>query len=75
MQRLDMNYYNCSKKSKVLCEFRQEAGLEPIPADIGQVARRPFILAFTPTDNLESLVDLRVFGLWEEAGVPGGNPR
>ncbi len=25
-------------------------------------------------DNLELLINLHVFGLWEEAEVPGGNP-
>ncbi|MDF4321764.1 hypothetical protein P3377_24610, partial [Vibrio parahaemolyticus] len=37
--------------------------------------RQPFTLTFTPTDNLESPINLHVFGLWEEAGVPGENPR
>ncbi len=31
------------------------------------------MLTFTP--NLESPINLHVFGLWEEAGVPGRNPR
>ncbi len=31
-------------------------------------------LTFKPTGNLESPINLRVFGLWEEAGVPGENP-
>ena len=41
--------------------------------------RQPFTLTVTPMVNLEypiSLVPiLHVFGLWEEAGVPGENPR
>ncbi|XP_049444776.1 uncharacterized protein LOC125896339 isoform X2 [Epinephelus fuscoguttatus] len=41
--------------------------------------KQPFTLTFTPTDNLESPINLvpnlHVFGLWEEAGVPGENPR
>ena len=37
--------------------------------------RQPFTLTFTPTANLESPINLHVFGLWEEAGVPGENPR
>ncbi len=36
--------------------------------------KQPLTLTFTPTGNLESPVNLHVFGLWEEAGVPGENP-
>ena len=37
--------------------------------------RQPFMLTFTPMGNLESTINLHVFGLWEEAGEPGENPR
>ncbi len=37
--------------------------------------KQPITLTFTPMDNLESLINLCVFGLWEEARVPGENPR
>ncbi len=32
-------------------------------------------LTFTPVGNLESPINLHVFGLWEEARVPRENPR
>ncbi len=62
-----------------------EGGVEPIPADTWREQRRllitgltyrdkqPFKLTFTPT-NLESPINLHVFGLLEEARVPGGDP-
>ena len=34
--------------------------------------KQPFMLTFTPTGSLESPINLRVSGLWEEA--PRGNP-
>ena len=34
--------------------------------------KQPFMLTFAPTGSLESPINLRVFGLWEEA--PRGNP-
>jgi len=37
--------------------------------------RQPFTLTFSRMDNLESPINLHVFGLWEEAGVPRKNPR
>ncbi len=36
--------------------------------------KQPFTLTFAPTGNLESPINLHVFGLWEEAGVLEGNP-
>jgi len=36
--------------------------------------RQPFTLTFTSMDNLESPINLHVFGMWEEAGVPRENP-
>ncbi len=36
---------------------------------------QPFTLTFTPMGNLESPINLHIFGLWEEAGVPRENPR
>ncbi len=38
------------------------------------IDKQPFTLTFTPTCSFESLINLHVFGLWEEAGAPGGNP-
>lgn len=35
---------------------------------------KQFMLIFTFTANLESPCTVHVFGLWEEAGVPEGNP-
>ena len=37
--------------------------------------KQPFTLTFTPRGNLESPINLHVFGLWEEAREPGENPR
>lgn len=42
----------------------------PIIAGLTQA----FTLAFTPEGKLEQLVDLYVFGVWEETEAPRGNP-
>ncbi len=54
--------------------------LELIPAGTSQSQDRHITtdnhsVTFTPTGNLESPINLHVFGLWEEARVPGENPR
>lgn len=49
------------------------AGCQSI-AGITQQDKQAFMLAFTPINNLEKLVDqICCFGLWEETGVPKGN--
>ncbi len=37
--------------------------------------KQPSTLTFTLMGNLVSPIKLHVFGLWEEAGIPAGNPR
>ncbi len=37
--------------------------------------RRTFMLTFPPMGSLESPINLHVFVLWKEAGVPGENQR
>lgn len=36
--------------------------------------KQPFMLPLTPRDGLELPINLSVFGLWEETGVPGEKP-
>lgn len=37
--------------------------------------KQPLMLKLTPMGNIESPINLHIFGLWEEVGAPEGNPR